>query len=342
MNVFYNANNECLSVSSQDTYNLSNKSSKAAKFVCPVPDCQKVFRFKSDIQRHLPVHSNLRPHVCNYFPCTRAFKRVDALQDHIRSQHTHEAALACPYIGCGERFTTNAKLRYHTALHDTTKSHNCTVPGCEKAFVTLSQLKQHYKSLTAHRNLIVDADVNLKCQKFASNAQSSFEYSDSDETALNSTIYSTTKKIKSDVDSQDSVDCFFSFESIEQSPDYRSVEQVSQTQMVPSQSESDNNSCTIIHETLRAAVSENDILKTKLEMSNNATETLKQQLEQALTLLSQSAQATTAPINNIDLGYENQKLDFCDVDMHFNMDFDIGMNFDLFKDCLSRTNSYLL
>lgn len=328
-------------MSSPDALTQSVQSKKAGKFVCPVTDCQKTFRFKSDIQRHLPVHSNLRPHVCTYFPCTRAFKRVDALQDHIRSQHTHEASLVCPYIGCGKAFTTNAKLRYHTALHDTNKSHQCTVPGCEKSFVTLSQLKQHQKSLTAHRNLIVD-DETLSCKKLRSIAQSTCGYSDSEETAATSE-YHTTKKVKSDVDSE-SVDCFFSFDSMEQFPAYQSTQLFTQTSVVftPTASESDNTSSFYAQDTLRAAVNENDMLKAKLEMSNTATESLKQQLEEALALLNQSAQPSILNLEKAISFSENMlKLDQCDIDMHFNLDFDMGMNLDLFKECLSRANSRL-
>lgn len=120
------------------------------KFVCTMDDCYKVFRFKSEIERHIFTHSESRPFVCTYEGCERAFKRTNALQNHIRSQHTGEASLRCPFPGCDLSFTTTAKLRYHKALHLDEKPYKCSFPGCGRAFVTFSQLKQHEKSPSVH------------------------------------------------------------------------------------------------------------------------------------------------------------------------------------------------
>jgi len=83
----------------------------------------------------------------------KTFKRLDALENHVRSQHTGEAPLICPHPHCGLHFTTNAKLRYHVVLHSGDRPYKCSIPGCERTFVTHSQLKQHEKSVLVHKKL---------------------------------------------------------------------------------------------------------------------------------------------------------------------------------------------
>jgi len=126
------------------------KDGKKKNFVCTAADCLKIFRFKSEIERHIFTHSQSRPFLCPFDGCARAFKRTNALQNHVRSQHTGEASLSCPYPDCNMSFTTTAKLRYHKALHLSEKPYKCSFEGCGRSFVTFSQLKQHEKSPSVH------------------------------------------------------------------------------------------------------------------------------------------------------------------------------------------------
>lgn len=56
-------------------------------FGCDVPGCGKVFKFRSELTRHNVIHQNDRPHCCTYRGCTKTFKRVNALENHLRSHH---------------------------------------------------------------------------------------------------------------------------------------------------------------------------------------------------------------------------------------------------------------
>lgn len=138
--------------SDQDSVQLYTtvKDGKKKNFVCTAADCLKIFRFKSEIERHIFTHSQSRPFLCPFDGCARAFKRTNALQNHVRSQHTGEASLNCPYPDCNMSFTTTAKLRYHKALHLSEKPYKCSFEGCGRSFVTFSQLKQHEKSPSVH------------------------------------------------------------------------------------------------------------------------------------------------------------------------------------------------
>jgi len=88
------------------------------KFVCKNPGCGKIFRYKSEIERHIATHSESRPFVCQYDNCFKAFKRSDALENHVRSSHTKETPFACPFPDCGMKFTTHGSFRYHVLKHN--------------------------------------------------------------------------------------------------------------------------------------------------------------------------------------------------------------------------------
>lgn len=123
-------------------------------FMCKVPDCGKVFRYKSEIVRHIATHSEYRPYICDIPSCSKSFKRRDALENHLRT-HTKETPFICPNEGCEQKFPTKASLRYHLLKHEGQKLYKCSFPGCEKTFLTLSQLKQHENSSSVHKNIKV-------------------------------------------------------------------------------------------------------------------------------------------------------------------------------------------
>jgi len=88
------------------------------KFVCRHAGCGKVFRYKSEIMRHIATHSESRPFICQYDNCFKAFKRSDALENHVRSSHTKETPFTCPFPDCGMKFTTHGSFRYHVLKHN--------------------------------------------------------------------------------------------------------------------------------------------------------------------------------------------------------------------------------
>mmetsp|Transcript_12707 Transcript_12707/g.10864 ORF Transcript_12707/g.10864 Transcript_12707/m.10864 type:complete len:122 (+) Transcript_12707:114-479(+) len=75
------------SVASSD--NSSNKKKaqqgEPGKFVCPYPECGKIFQFKSVFERHATTHTKVRSHKCTYPGCDKAFKRADALNMHMKT-----------------------------------------------------------------------------------------------------------------------------------------------------------------------------------------------------------------------------------------------------------------
>lgn len=114
----YNQHYDTLSTDNADfSYDLVAEEERK-KFVCKHPGCGKIFRYKSEIERHIATHSESRPFVCQYDNCFKAFKRSDALENHVRSSHTKETPFACPFPDCGMKFTTHGSFRYHVLKHN--------------------------------------------------------------------------------------------------------------------------------------------------------------------------------------------------------------------------------
>lgn len=119
------------------------------RYHCTFPGCGKVFKFKSEITRHVIIHQNDRPYCCTYGGCKKSFKRADALENHIQT-HAKTMPYSCDIPGCDRKFATKAAIRYHKIKHDNNRVFKCSFPGCKRSFLTSSQLKQHEKSFNVH------------------------------------------------------------------------------------------------------------------------------------------------------------------------------------------------
>jgi len=109
-------------------------------FKCLFHGCEKVFRFKSDIKRHLIIHTKDKPYTCKYPDCHRSFKRPDALRNHMQ---THDQN---PLSSCDVRFQKKTVLQHHLVKQKNEKL-LCPSTGCQKSFLTYKHLKQHKTAL---------------------------------------------------------------------------------------------------------------------------------------------------------------------------------------------------
>ena len=120
---------------------------------CLSLDCGKIFKFKSEITRHLLIHFSDRPFICPVEGCIKAFKRQDALQNHSRI-HDEDQRFKCGFASCDRKFVTKSALKYHILKHKDQRAFVCSFIGCNRSFITKSQLKQHEKSENYHRKVI--------------------------------------------------------------------------------------------------------------------------------------------------------------------------------------------
>ena len=154
---------------------ILNDNTKA--YQCLQPDCGKIFRFKSEMKRHIVVHLKQRPYTCSFPECNKTFKRSDALNNHSKV-HTLQISYTCDLPGCNAEYSTKSALSYHLLRHEGKKTFRCTVPGCSREFLTQAQLKQHEGANTYHRrirnstltnqhspeqDLVQDTDIGMFC-----------------------------------------------------------------------------------------------------------------------------------------------------------------------------------
>jgi len=130
---------------SADYFSVSMVDGKK-NYSCLTPNCGKVFKFKSEIKRHIIIHCKERPFECTFPGCKKSFKRVDALGNHIKL-HERPNPYDCPIPGCKVQLNTKAGLQYHLSKHgEEEETYKCNFPGCNQSFLTYKHLSHHEKS----------------------------------------------------------------------------------------------------------------------------------------------------------------------------------------------------
>ncbi len=106
--------------------------------------CGKSFIQRSYLQTHMNSHSGQKPHTCSF--CGRGFTQVGNMNAHIRI-HTGEKPHSC--TDCGKSFREKADLIKHTIIHTGEKPYICTV--CNMKFSAQSNLTRHMKTHSGER-----------------------------------------------------------------------------------------------------------------------------------------------------------------------------------------------
>ena len=121
--------------------------------VCPLEECNKVFKARKSLMEHMRIHNGQKPYHCHYEGCNRRFTQYSSMQKHER---THTGAKPYKCNQCSKLFTQVSNLKRHERVHAGEKPYVCE--ACEKCFSTASNLKQH---MVTHQN--EDIRAKLRC-----------------------------------------------------------------------------------------------------------------------------------------------------------------------------------
>ena len=109
-------------------------------------ECDKRFHFKGRLLIHKRIHSKLMPFICDAIGCDRRFKSLISLKEHKIRFHFGIKSYKCFHNNCDKSFVTSGELKKHIAYrHSNDRPYKCQFPQCSSSFKTSNNLYKHNK-----------------------------------------------------------------------------------------------------------------------------------------------------------------------------------------------------
>ncbi|OQV26111.1 putative Zinc finger protein 726 [Hypsibius exemplaris] len=115
----------------------------------PCPECDKVFEWKSYLDRHAIFHTGERPYHCDFQGCNYKAAQPGNLKYHMQ-MHTGVKAYECSWEGCDYKSTHPGVLRAHMLNHSPKKGSKtmfaCRGENCDFRAAHADEIRKHMKS----------------------------------------------------------------------------------------------------------------------------------------------------------------------------------------------------
>ncbi|KAM6945093.1 uncharacterized protein PEZ65_002784 [Lycodopsis pacificus] len=134
---------------SDPTTSKSDSDTHTGKTLIHCDTCDKTFKYKSQLQSHLTVHTGERSDSCNTLKCDTCEKEFiypSSLIIHLRT-HSGEKPFCC--TTCGNRFSHKSALNSHLTIHTGEKPFSCKI--CGRAFRLDGNLRVHMRIHTGEK-----------------------------------------------------------------------------------------------------------------------------------------------------------------------------------------------
>ena len=108
-----------------------DKKTRPLNFICIYAECNRAFKTRFSMKRHMLIHSQIKEYKCPY--CEKEFALIQYLKEHIYT-HTKVKPYACGISGCNKTFRQAGKLSLHRRTHKEyiLKRHDCQAVYADK------------------------------------------------------------------------------------------------------------------------------------------------------------------------------------------------------------------
>ncbi|XP_070504950.1 zinc finger protein 260-like isoform X2 [Chironomus tepperi] len=128
--------------------NQHEERERTTEYMCNVPECNKIFRNKFNLQCHVKrCHEGEVKFLCDSPGCNKSFFSRSEQRIHYENSHGPKTVVC---EECGNSFSSAAMLRKHSSLHREYQ-HLCTFPNCGLKYRTATQLKNHVNRIHLER-----------------------------------------------------------------------------------------------------------------------------------------------------------------------------------------------